>query len=141
LPDALHVLYDRDCGFCRWAVVQLLHWDNRGRGVLHPVAIQADEGKALLTSVPADQHLKTAHVVGADGVVHSGGDAAAVIADLLPGGAPLAAVARLVPWLVRGGYGVIAANRIRVSRLVPAGAKRRADAVLTARAAAPPSSP
>ncbi len=131
--DAVHLLYDADCGFCRWSVVQLLAWDGRGRGALRPVAIQSAEGQRLLAAVPAAERLKSAHVVGPDGTVHSGGDAAAVVADLLPGGAPLAFVARLVPGLVRGGYGVIAGNRIRISRLVPAAAKRRADAALAAR--------
>lgn len=135
MAPVLNVLYDRDCAFCRWTVVQLLRWDGHGDAVLHPVCIQSDDGKELLRTIPADRHLASAHVVGADGVVHSGGDAAAVIADLLPGGTPLAVVARLVPWLVRGGYGIVAGNRIRVSRLVPASAKRRADAVLVGRGA------
>lgn len=131
----VHVLYDADCGFCRWSVVQLLAWDDRGRGILKPIAIQSERGSELLAPVPEATRLKTAHVVDAEGVVHSGGDAVAVIADLLPAGAPFAFVARVVPWLVRGGYGVIAGNRIRISRLVPAVAKRRADAALAARGA------
>jgi predicted DCC family thiol-disulfide oxidoreductase YuxK len=129
----VHVLYDAECGFCRWSVVQLLRWDARGRRVLEPIAIQSDEGARLLAAVPEAARLKTAHVVGPDGVVHSGGDAAAVVADVLPAGAPLAFVSRLLPWLVRGGYGLVAGNRMRVSRIVPAGAKQRADAMLAAR--------
>jgi predicted DCC family thiol-disulfide oxidoreductase YuxK len=132
---SVHLLYDADCGFCRWSVVQLLAWDGRGRRLLEPVAIQSVRGAQLLATVPEADRLKTAHVVGPDGTVYSGGDAAAVVADLLPAGAPLAFVARLVPWLVRGGYGVIAGNRIRISRLVPASAKRRADTALAAREA------
>ncbi len=129
----VHLLYDADCGFCRWSVVQLLAWDARGRDVLSPVAIQSPEGARLLAGVAEEDRLRTAHVVGPDGVVHSGGDAAPVVADVLPAGAPLAFVARRLPWLVRGGYGVVAGNRMRVSKLVPAGAKRRADAVLAQR--------
>ncbi|MCW3013685.1 MAG: hypothetical protein JWO02_777 [Solirubrobacterales bacterium] len=131
--STVHVLYDDDCGFCRWSVAQLLRWDERGRGVLRPVAIQSPEGARLLAAVPEEARLKTAHVVGPDDVVHSGGDAAAVVADVLPAGAPVAFVARLLPWVVRGGYSLIAGNRTRVSKLVPAGAKQRADAVLAGR--------
>src|SRR6266508_2389621 len=29
--DRWVLLYDRDCGFCRWATRQLLAWDRRGR--------------------------------------------------------------------------------------------------------------
>ncbi|MCW2998812.1 MAG: hypothetical protein JWN65_2361 [Solirubrobacterales bacterium] len=131
--ETVHVLYDAECGFCRWSVVQLLRWDGQGRRLLEPVAIQSPEGARLLAPVPPADRLKTAHVVGSDGVVHSGGDAAAVVADVLPAGAPFAFVARLLPWVVRGGYGLIAGNRMRVSKVVPAGAKQRADAVLAAR--------
>ncbi len=133
MTGPVHILYDDDCGFCRWCVVQLLAWDDRGQRLLRPAAIQSDRGAALLASIPETDRLKTAHVVGPDGTVYSGGDAAPVVADLLPAGAPLAFAARMVPWLVRGGYGVIAGNRIRISRLVPSAAKRRADAVLAAR--------
>lgn len=115
--------------------MQILAWDGRGRRALEPVAIQSPRGRQLLAAVPVAARLRTAHVVGPDGAVHSGGDAVAIIAALLPGAAPLGLVARLLPWLVRGGYGAIAANRITVSRFVPRAAKARADAELARRSA------
>ncbi|UTI67066.1 hypothetical protein NBH00_09330 [Paraconexibacter antarcticus] len=110
-------------------------WDAKGRATLAPVAIQSPRGQELLAGVAPELRLKTAHVVGPDGVVHSGGDAVAVVGRLLRGGLPVTLVARLVPWLVRSGYGVIASNRVTVSKAVPTAAKRRADAELARRSA------
>jgi predicted DCC family thiol-disulfide oxidoreductase YuxK len=132
-PPATALLYDADCGFCRWSVVQLLRWDDRGRHGLEPVAIQSVRGQQLLAAVPEADRLRTAHVVGPDGTVRSGGDAVPAVTAILPGAAPLGLVARLVPWLVRGGYGVIARHRITVSRFVPRAAKAAADADLARR--------
>jgi predicted DCC family thiol-disulfide oxidoreductase YuxK len=115
--------------------VQILAWDDRGRRALAPVAIQSPRGQELLATVPQELRLKTAHVDAPDGTVRSGGDAVAVLSAVLPGAAPYGLVARLLPWLVRGGYGVIAANRITVSRAVPKAAKARADAALARRSA------
>lgn len=132
-PPAAQVLYDADCGFCRWSVVQLLRWDDRGRRGLEPVAIQSARGQELLVGLPEADRLRTAHVVRPDGSVRSGGDAVAVVAAILPRAAPIGLIARLVPWLVRGGYGVVARHRITVSRFVPASAKAAADAELARR--------
>ncbi|MFI5027407.1 MAG: hypothetical protein ACHQCF_00315 [Solirubrobacterales bacterium] len=48
------VLYDRDCGFCRWSLDKVLAW---GRDRLRPVKIQSEEGARLLASIPADAGL------------------------------------------------------------------------------------
>jgi predicted DCC family thiol-disulfide oxidoreductase YuxK len=127
------ILYDLDCGFCRWSVAQLLRLDARRE--LRPVAIQSDEGQELLAGVPAQLRLKTAHAVAEDGTVVSGGDAFAMVADRLRFGAPFALVARAAPGPVRLGYRLIAGNRSTVSRLVPASRKAAADRALAARQA------
>lgn len=98
------------------------------------MAIQSERGAALLASVPEADRLVTAHVVEDEGRVTSGGDAVAVLADVLPAGAPIAALARALPGPVRGVYGFVAAHRIGISRFVPAGAKARAAGVLAERA-------
>ena len=72
------VLYDRDCGFCRFSIGLLLAWDRRRR--LRPVAIQSDEGQRLLADLPPDERLASAHAIDADGRLRSGGAAAAPIA-------------------------------------------------------------
>ena len=59
------VLYDSDCGFCRWALAQVLRWDRAQR--LRPVPIESDEGNALLTGVPLDERLESWHLVLGDG--------------------------------------------------------------------------
>ena len=45
------VLYDEDCGFCRWSLDKILLWDRRH--ALRPVAIQSEEGARLLAAIPA----------------------------------------------------------------------------------------
>ncbi|HEX6618114.1 MAG TPA: DCC1-like thiol-disulfide oxidoreductase family protein, partial [Solirubrobacteraceae bacterium] len=94
-PPAVTVLYDLDCGFCRWSVGRLLAWDRGER--LRPVAIQSAEGQRLLADLTPERRLATAHAVDAAGRRTSGGDALAPIAAVLPGGGPLAALGRRAP--------------------------------------------
>jgi predicted DCC family thiol-disulfide oxidoreductase YuxK len=130
-PATTAILYDADCGFCRWSVVRLLAWDRAD--ALRPVAIQSDEGQALLADVPEDERLRSAHAVGPDGRVHSGGDAVPVVAAVLPGGAPIAWIAGRLPAPMRLAYRAVATNRVRLGRLVSTGQRARADAVLARR--------
>lgn len=78
------MLYDGDCGFCRLAVRWLLRLDRRR--CLRPIAIQGAEGQGLLGELPEAERLESAHLVAPDGTLHSGGAAAAPLAELLPGG-------------------------------------------------------
>ena len=134
-PPAVTVLYDRDCGFCRWSVGRLLAWDRGGR--LRPVAIQSDEGERLLADLAHAQRLASAHAIDAAGRRTSGGDALAPVAEVLPRGRPLAAVARRAPGLARAGYDAIAGRRPLLGRLVSDRAKERADRRIAERAAQP----
>lgn len=118
------MLYDADCGFCRWTLALLLTWDREAR--LRPVAIQSPEGDRLLAGVPAEARLESAHAVTEDGRVASGGAAVPVIARVLPAGAPVALLGRALERPIDRGYRWVAANRTRLSRLVPAGRKARA---------------
>jgi predicted DCC family thiol-disulfide oxidoreductase YuxK len=136
VPPSVTVLYDVDCGLCRVSVALLLRWDRRGR--LRPVAIQSAEGARLLAGLEPTARLATAHAVSTDGRLYSGGDAAAPIASVLPGGAPLAAVARAVPGLVRAGYGLVAGNRSRIGPLIPDAVRARAQAVIARRSGTGP---
>ena len=45
------VLYDGDCGLCKWLLAGLLRFDRAGR--LRPLALQRPEAEALLADVPA----------------------------------------------------------------------------------------
>ena len=91
------VLYDRDCGFCRWALDKVLLWDRHGR--LRPVEIQSEEGDALLdrAGVPDAARLESWHLALPSGELRSAGAGAAPLAEQLPGGRPLAAMFRRFP--------------------------------------------
>jgi predicted DCC family thiol-disulfide oxidoreductase YuxK len=125
------VLYDRDCGFCRFSIGLLLAWDRRH--AFRPVAIQSDEGALLLADLGAAERLRSAHVIGADGRPRSGGAVAAPILRRLPLAAPLAALAERAPELAERVYDAVAGRRSGLGRLVPAAAKRWADRLIAAR--------
>ena len=124
-PPAVTVLYDHDCGFCRWSIGRLPAWDRAGR--LCPLAIQSAEGQGLLADLTPEQRLATAHAVDAQGRRTSGGDAMAPIAAVLPGGAPLAALGRRAPGRARAAYRAVAGRRSIFGRLISDAAKARAD--------------
>jgi predicted DCC family thiol-disulfide oxidoreductase YuxK len=124
-PPAVTVLYDLDCGFCRWSIGRLLAWDRARR--LRPLAIQSPEGQRLLADLTPEQRLASAHAVDAAGRRTSGGDALGPVAAVLPGGAPLVALARRAPGLARAGYRAVAGRRSLFGRLLSDAAKARAD--------------
>jgi predicted DCC family thiol-disulfide oxidoreductase YuxK len=119
------LLYDSDCGFCRWCLGKVLAWDRRRS--LHPVAIQSDEAGRLLAGMPEEARLDSWHLVDADGTVRSAGAAFPGLLRLLPGGAPLAALTARSPRATDRAYRWVAGNRSRWGKLVTEGAKRRAD--------------
>lgn len=124
------VLYDRDCGFCRWAMARVLDLDRR-RAIV-PAQIQSPRGDDLLAGMPAAERLASWHLVAPDGTRHSGGAAAAPLVRLL--GAPrIAGAFERVPWVIDRAYRLVAGNRTLVGKLVPAGARARADAAVRRR--------
>jgi predicted DCC family thiol-disulfide oxidoreductase YuxK len=110
------VLYDDDCGFCKWSLDKVLAWDRRGR--LRPVAIQSDEGQGLLAEVPEAERLDSWHLVTPSGQVRSAGDAAEPLARLLPGGRPIARLVATFPGTTERAYRFVAGHRDRLARLV-----------------------
>ena len=127
----LRILYDADCGFCRWSVARLLQLDSDK--VLQPLTIQSTEGQILLASVPEAERLESAHCVDAAGKVTSGGDAFAVVAEQIPGLRLTAGPARAVPGLIRGGYRLVADNRSLASRWMTPTRLAWADTVISER--------
>jgi predicted DCC family thiol-disulfide oxidoreductase YuxK len=119
------LLYDRDCGFCRWCLGKVLAWDRRG--ALRPIAIQSKEADRLLAGMPEERRLASWHLAGEDGAVRSAGAAFPPLFRLLPGGAPLAALTARAPGATDRAYRWVAGNRSRWGKLVTEGAKRRAD--------------
>jgi predicted DCC family thiol-disulfide oxidoreductase YuxK len=125
------LLYDRDCGFCRWCLGKVLAWD-RGRR-LRPVAIQSEEADWLLAGMPEEERLASWHLVDADGRVRSAGAAFPELLRLLPAGGPLAAITARAPSATDRAYRWVAGNRSRWGKLVTDGAKLRADRRIASR--------
>jgi predicted DCC family thiol-disulfide oxidoreductase YuxK len=119
------LLYDSDCGFCRWSLGKVLAWDRRGR--VRPVSLQSKQAERLLAGMPEGERMASWHLVGDDGQVRSAGAGIAPLLRLLPGGGPFAAVAARAPRLMERGYRFIAGHRSLWGKLVTDGAKRRAD--------------
>ena len=103
------ILYDEECGFCRWSLDRLLRWDRRGR--LRAVPIQSDEGDRLLADLTVADRLASWHLVTPDGRRYSGGAATAPLARLLPAGAPVAIMAETFPRTTDHLYRWVARNR------------------------------
>jgi predicted DCC family thiol-disulfide oxidoreductase YuxK len=131
------VLYDRDCGFCRWALAKVLAWDRRR--TLRPVPIQSPEGDRLLSGMAEEQRLASWHLATGDGStgdqpkIRSGGAALAPLFRMLPGAGIPARLAEKLPGAADRGYRWIASNRSKLGKPVTDGAKRRADARIEAR--------
>jgi predicted DCC family thiol-disulfide oxidoreductase YuxK len=108
------VLYDEDCGFCRWSTDKLKAWDTRHR--LTFAAIQGPQGAELLHAVPEAEWLGSMHAVTPDGRVWSGGQAVRVILPQLPGGGILASIAAAFPGATDTTYRLVARHRERLGR-------------------------
>jgi predicted DCC family thiol-disulfide oxidoreductase YuxK len=119
------VIYDSDCGFCRWSLAQLLALDRHHR--LRPVALETPEADALLADLDPDARTASWHLVSPDAGRWSAGAAAAPLLRLLPGGGGPAALLERVPNATELAYRWVADHRRSLGRLVPAAAKRRAD--------------
>jgi predicted DCC family thiol-disulfide oxidoreductase YuxK len=110
------LLYDADCGFCRWSADRIRRWDRHGS--LRFVPIQSAEGNALLGDMPDERKMASWHLVEADGTVRSAGAGVAPLARLLPGGTPLALMAGVFPPGTDLLYRLVARNRERLGKLV-----------------------
>jgi predicted DCC family thiol-disulfide oxidoreductase YuxK len=130
IPAAASVLYDRDCGFCRWCVGWVLRFDSRRR--LRPVALQKDLATELLPGLGPEQRMDSWHLVGADRAVLSGGAAMPALAAFLwPGFGPR--LGRLISPFAEPGYRMVADHRSGLGKLVSAGALARADRLIAGR--------
>ena len=110
------VLYDQDCGFCKWSLDKILAWDRPQR--LRPVAIQSAEGDRLLAAVEPRARLDSWHFVDGDGRLFSAGAAAEQLARVLPWGRPLAAAFGAFPGSTERMYSYVTRHRDRWARLL-----------------------
>jgi predicted DCC family thiol-disulfide oxidoreductase YuxK len=120
------LLYDDDCGFCKWIVSGVLAWDRNGR--LWPCAIQSARAEGLLGDLGPEERLASAHLVSPSGERFSAGAAIAPLLRLLPGGRIPALGAARLPRLASRVYDWTADHRSQLSRAVPPSIKRRAAA-------------
>ena len=125
------MLYDRDCGFCRWTVAWALRRDRDG--VLEVAPIQSEAGERALADMEPAKRLESAHAMHADGRRSSGGAALRDVLGALPRARGLARLAELSPRGTELAYRLVADHRSQISKLVPNAAKRRADELLAER--------
>jgi predicted DCC family thiol-disulfide oxidoreductase YuxK len=124
------VLYDADCGFCRWAMAWAMKRDRNH--LLVSVPIQSQLGAELLVDILPSDRLRSAHVVRDDGCRRSGSAAAMEVLSVLPLTRVLGRLARSLPRMTDLLYGVVAARRANLGRLVGREARQRADDLLEA---------
>jgi predicted DCC family thiol-disulfide oxidoreductase YuxK len=108
------LLYDAECGFCRWSVAKIMAWDRRGR--IRPVPLQNEEADRLLADMPREERMASWHLATPDGRVTSAGAAVPGLMRLLPAGTPLALVAQALPRTTDRMYSWVARNRGRLGR-------------------------
>jgi predicted DCC family thiol-disulfide oxidoreductase YuxK len=122
------LLYDADCGFCKWAAAKVLAWDRLRR--LRPMPLQDPEADALLGGMDPEQKMASWHLVDPEGDVYSAGKAFPPLLRLLPGGRLLAAAAARFPTVTDRLYWFVAARRNPLGR----GLKRLGGAAVLERA-------
>lgn len=110
------ILYDEDCGFCRWALAKVLAWDRNRR--LRPTPLQSEEADDLLGDMDDRRKMASWHLVGPAGTIWSAGAAAAPLFRLLPGGRLPAAFAAAFPGLTEFLYRLVANNRESLARML-----------------------
>jgi predicted DCC family thiol-disulfide oxidoreductase YuxK len=110
------ILYDEDCGFCRWSLSKILEWDRGKR--LRPVGLQSEEADEYLGDMHHGRKMASWHLVEPDGTVWSAGAAAVPLFKLLPGGRPLSLFAAAFPGLTEWIYRLIAGNRELLAKFI-----------------------
>lgn len=120
--DRYVVMFDEDCGFCRWSAKRIGALDRRRR--LRFASIQGQDGAELLSGLTPEQRLSSMHVAAPDGHIESAGAALVLIAGLLPGARPLARIGSRFPTLAERSYRAVADRRSELGRLIRADACR-----------------
>jgi predicted DCC family thiol-disulfide oxidoreductase YuxK len=124
------VIYDADCGFCKFSLALLLAWDRRE--ILEILALGSPEADRLLADLTPEQRNSSWHLVDESGRRNSAGAALAPVLALLPGGRGPAALVARVPRVTERGYRWVVDHRGSLGRFVPARARRWADRAIAA---------
>ena len=125
------LLYDEDCGFCRWSLSWVLRADRRRR--VEVVALGSQRADALLAHMPREERAASWHLAAPDGRRWSAGYAAPPLLRLLPGGRLPAFVLGAEPEMTDRVYRLVADHRSTFSKLIPERSKVRADRVISSR--------
>lgn len=112
------LLYDADCGFCRWSIDKILARDRDGR--VRVVPLQSPESDTLLRGMDEATKMASWHLVMPDGTIYSAGAAFSPLMKLLPGGRKFAAAAGAMPPLTGIAYRLVARNRTRLGKMLGA---------------------
>ena len=132
-PPPHTVIYDSDCGFCRWCLGQLLLADRDHR--LRPLALGTPEADRLLAGMPRAEQFASWHIVDPDGRVSSAGAGLPTLLRTLPAGHLPADLLARAPRLTERGYRWVADHRTTFGPLLPARLKARATERIVAREA------
>jgi predicted DCC family thiol-disulfide oxidoreductase YuxK len=124
------LLYDAECGFCKWSLSVVLKLDRRRR--LRPLSLQSAEANQLLADLSPAQRNASWHLVSPDGRRWSAGAAAPPLLRLLPGGRPPARLLDAAPAMTERAYAFVAEHRSLLGRALPARSKERAAARIDA---------
>jgi predicted DCC family thiol-disulfide oxidoreductase YuxK len=114
------LLYDADCGICKFIVARVLELRP---GRYRPLAIQDPRSAELLPDLTPDERLRSFHIVRPDGTVRSAGEG---LAELIGPLKPFPGAASRLYWLVAG-------NRDKLGKLIPQAARRQAQRRIDAR--------
>jgi predicted DCC family thiol-disulfide oxidoreductase YuxK len=129
------VIYDADCGFCKFSLALLLALE--GSAALRPLPLGTPEANGLLAELSPEQRNSSWHLVDENGRRHSAGAALAPTLSLLRGGRVPAALFARAPHITERAYRWVADHRGLLGRFVPTRARRWADRVIAAHAARP----
>lgn len=131
-PPRHTVIYDADCGLCRWCVAQLLLVDRDHR--LRPLALGTPEADRLLEGMPQAEQFASWHLVDPSGRVKSAGAGLPTLLRTLPAGHFPADLLARMPTVTERGYRWVANHRTTLGPLLPARVKARATERIAARA-------
>lgn len=114
--DSVLVLYDDDCGFCRWSASKIAAWDRNRR--LRFAPLRSTEGSARLAGMDPARRDGSWHLVTRDGHIASAGAAVPFLLRELPGGITLARAAETFPCATGRAYRAVARRRMALGRLL-----------------------